>query len=515
MYPLHYLLLTTILITTSLKFSLIGCGFLAFPDEARYVESAKALVAFSEFKFRLAINAIFSTQGRPGEAILKIFPNGIQYITAQIFDLNYYESKNSSPLFIFNFSIYCFLLFVHYKISKLLLSDLWLSLISVLVFSSLINSYLYIRHALPYDSSLLILYVCIYKTIVYTQNEALSIKKSILLAAFSFLGFLVYPGYFVLYIYNFWLFLFNTINKQTLTARLIYGFYFILTCVCCLLFVEIFARLGSQSYLQEALNLSKTITQGSFDESFSFLQKYLIEVEGPGGIILLIGLCLYFILILKKIISGIDNSKKYTEFIFIPLILLFLIYAYFGFYQNKVLFYGRLIHQYIPFVCILSVYSINEIIGKFKSIQKFVWLLLSSVFILNFAVCFKNYASISYPRDIYWSLYNSQIVTALETVCEYENAWSKIPASKEIRMKSNDLQSKHETQNILAINLCYFYPVNDPIKYHPFIVDKNYNLINSWPHFLNFKAYQFEGFNKLERQNLDSFNFQMKIYAKQ
>src|SRR4026208_1430048 len=101
--PLKYILVIIIVLITAVKLNLIGTGFLAYPDEFRYMSSRKALHDLSEFNIRGAFIDISSTNGRPGDAVLKMIPNSIQYLTAHIFKLNYYESENSAPLFIFNF----------------------------------------------------------------------------------------------------------------------------------------------------------------------------------------------------------------------------------------------------------------------------------------------------------------------------------------------------------------------------------------------------------------------------
>src|SRR5665647_1299700 len=95
---LKYLLITIIVLITVIKLNLIGTGFLAFPDEMRYCQSGIALQHLSELNIGAATKDIFSTQGRPADAVLKIIPNAMQYVTANIFRLNYYESKNSYPL---------------------------------------------------------------------------------------------------------------------------------------------------------------------------------------------------------------------------------------------------------------------------------------------------------------------------------------------------------------------------------------------------------------------------------
>src|SRR5665647_2999152 len=84
---LKYLLITSIVLITIIKFNLIGTGFLAFPDEMRYCQSGRALQHISELKIGAATKDIFSTQGRPADAIIKIIPNAIQYLTANILSL--------------------------------------------------------------------------------------------------------------------------------------------------------------------------------------------------------------------------------------------------------------------------------------------------------------------------------------------------------------------------------------------------------------------------------------------
>ena len=111
--------------------------------------------------------------------------------------------------------------FIHFKFSNLLLKSCFLALISVVLFSTLTNSYLYLRHALPYDMSLLIFYVIIYKIVIYTEENSLSFKKSLLIGICSFFGFLVYPGYFPLFFVGLFILFFNNISNQDLFKKFI------------------------------------------------------------------------------------------------------------------------------------------------------------------------------------------------------------------------------------------------------------------------------------------------------
>src|ERR1700712_3836183 len=146
--PIKAAIVIAVVAMTAMKIVLIGSGFLAFPDEFRYERSGLAVKYASQLQIRKAVNAIFSTQGRPGDALIKTVPNFVQAVTSHLFHLNHYESGNSYPLFIFNFIIYCLILFYHLKVSRLLIKDELSAWFGVLLWCCLTNSYMYLRHAM-------------------------------------------------------------------------------------------------------------------------------------------------------------------------------------------------------------------------------------------------------------------------------------------------------------------------------------------------------------------------------
>ena len=113
------------------------------------------------------------------------------------FGLYIYEPSNSFSLFIFNYVVYVLLMFLHFKFSKLLFKNDLYCYCSVLFFSCLTNSYVYLRHAVPYDLSLLIIYFCLYKIILNIKKESLTNKDLIGFGFLAFLGYLTYPGYVI------------------------------------------------------------------------------------------------------------------------------------------------------------------------------------------------------------------------------------------------------------------------------------------------------------------------------
>lgn len=524
--PFRFFLVLSIITITAIKLSLLGSGFLTFPDEYRYAQSGKALSDFSQGRFVPGIDALFSTRARPGEAFFNMIPNAVQFLTAKVFDLRIYESKNSIPLFIYNFSLYCLILILHYKFSKFVLQDKNLALLSVLLFGTFTNSYLYLRHALPYDMSLLLFYWVIYKMSLLATNSKFSDKKVFILGLLTFGAYLIYPGYLFLFACVLVLLLVSSNFPKTLLQKLRHSVFFGLGCVIMLLSFELMARVAQNSYINDLIRLSKTISQGSFEESFSFIFKYFFEVEGFTGILLFILIFLFFIGSVFLLIKGKFQIHKIIFNISIVLVLFFVSYAASGYFLHKTVFYGRLIHQFIPFLCILSIFAFqNFVIKSIKSPQTQSWVKLTfaCIFLTEFGFKFSAYQTVYYPRDWEISAMASKYdVEEYTKVFEYANSMEygekwRLGIRKNGKtlfppMNQNQVDS---VSKIVIVNAGYLFPVKDISLYKAYQSPSRYQLIDSKPHFMNYKAYQYEVYSIEERKNIDAMNLQMRTYLYQ
>jgi len=514
--PLKFFLVVCIIVVTISKLSLIGEGLLSFPDEFRYMAAEKVITDLSELNISGACNAIFSTKSKPGDVILSAIPNAFQQFTGYLSNIYCYDSSNSYPLFIFNFIIYCLILIVHYKFSKLVLKNEFLALLSVLVYSTLTNSYMYMRHVLAYDTSLLIFYWFIYRIVCYVEDDTkLSFKKSTLIGVCSFFGYLVYPGYFPLFFLCVFLFFFYNLSKKSFLKRVVHVFYYAIGSIYCLIIFEIMSRIGNSSYIDDALHASSIVKQGSPEESYSFLFKYMYEVEGLSGLLLSLLLLTFCFSLLNLLVKKKFQENQLLVLLGLGVIFLFLGYASVGYFFDNFYLMGRSLHDFYPFICIFSIFSIDILVSLLTQKKELILLCISFIFTINFGTKLVNYLSISYPRDTYWKLGETTNLAEVQTVCEYGNGWSVNPGEKEyFQYLYKHPSTIISTESIIVANGCFYYPVNDMSAYHEFLPDNTYTLIDKRPHYLNFKAYQFEGPNIAERQNIDQLNFQVKIFSK-
>jgi hypothetical protein len=285
----------------------------------------------------------------------------------------------------------------------------------------------------------------------------------------------------------------------------------------CLVIFEKIGRLVGRSYIYDAIGLSKTITQGSFKESFSFILKYLYEVEGLTGIFLMIGLSMFFIIMVYRIKDKTFKQYSLINLLAIALLGNYLAYASAGYFFHKVVFYGRLLHQYLPFICIFSIYSTNELLNKLTKNGKLILSLISIIFIVNFGFYFINYKSLSYPRDILWHLIRANNSITVKNVFKYDDHWPVMPKESELIYSNIHGKPINSYYNIILIGGNFnssIYLLNSVTRHHLFNPNDNYRLLESKSSFMNFKAYPFDsGATMIDRQNIDKNPIKIKIFS--
>ena len=142
----------------------------------------------------------------------------------------------------------------------------------------------------------------------------------------------------------------------------------------------------------------------------------------------------------------------------------------------------------------------------FVNKQQLIILIISLIAVVQFFLRINDYLKISYPRDVYWQYLKTYPFENIKNISEYANSWSNLP------QKIDSIYiDKNKTDTITIINGMYFFPFDQAGKYHLYQVQKNKKPIFDQPHFINWKAYQYEGYGKQERQLIDSLKLRIKV----
>ncbi|AWA31228.1 hypothetical protein HYN48_14605 [Flavobacterium magnum] len=502
------LMLLLILLVSVAKIVLINKGFLAFPDEGRYRAAGQILKSLANADWHAAIEFLFSTKGRPGDTTLKIVPTVLQYGNASLFGLEIYEPANSWPVFAYNLAIHALLLLLHYRVSRHFLKDRFLALFSVLVFATLVVSYISLRHADPYDASLLILYYVFYKLV---STNGVTTRKMFVYGGLAFFGYLCYPGYVLLFLAIPLVYLIRKISTSGSAKAFSRVLAFAAGSSVCLVVFEALAQIGGTSFIKNSLLLSGTIVQGSFEECFSFVFRYLCEAEGINGVFLIIGLCLFSVLFVRNIRSVASEPMYLT---FAVLLLLFVAYSAAGFYGHKVVWYARLLKQFLPFLVIFTIFAIAAIAGSFRArpiVTTCIVFAVSATLAVAFALQLNAYRQYTYPKDVAWEYYNKYRFKSAATVSEYSRARPDMPNFSIVKKKF----PRENAPGLVFVNVTDIYPFNDIENYHQYLPDADERLLFSGESCLNFKPYQFEAYDIWARKNLDEAKLRIKVYRKQ
>ncbi len=494
-----------LVLTNLYKFRLINAGYMTEPDERRYLMAWSALKHLMHGDFYGFSSAVFSAQGRPGEILLKMIPASMQFITAKIFDLDFFETRNFYVVFVYNFIIYGLIIWLLYKIYLLVFQHRDLALFGVLVYTLLLNSYVYLRHLYPYDASLLLFLFVLYRLLrLYFDKKKIAPKEAFLLGGLSFFAFLVYPAYNLSFMALFGVFLFvlfqSSHKKFKRTSFVVLTYIF--GSISILLFFELFSRLGGKSFIHNALRLSTTVTQGDFWDTPTFIFKYLIAVEGFLGYVFLI-IFVLGIFMLYRLIRGKKHSDKVLLAVLLSYTFFYLLYVVLGYYFYAVTLYARILHQFFPIWILLILYVISNIKILYRYILMLSIVMLATAF---FFVQMQHYLNISYPRDVYWSYLRSYPRQQIIEISEDSQSWSNLP------QKIYRYSDKISDDSIISINTFYFFPMDSSTLYHPFQPKSNQKKIFDKLHFLNFKAYQFEGYKRKSRKLIDSLQLHIKLY---
>jgi len=511
----NILLILTLFAVIS-KIFLLGNGMLSNPDEWRYLHAIRAVKMLSAGEVKECLYSIFSTDGRPGEVIIKMIPATIQIIFSDIVKLNILETNAFIPVYLFNFVIYLLLLIVHFRFTLLISESKTVSLLSVLLYATLTNSSLYLRHNFPYDLSLLIFYYVIYSLVKALKNnesgDIFYIKKGIL----GFFAYLIYPGYVFLFVVCLGLIALN--QSQGKLRRIRQITYFLIGCGILLTLAELASRIGGRPYIVNAFILSGTIIQGSFEETLTFVFKYLWQVEGFMGLLILVGLAVYLWIHKNQLLKSQENI------ILITLILLMLLHGVLGLFFHKIVFYGRLLHQYLPFLTVFSIIGISEML--FRRFPQTLFI-LAACSALNSVVGVYNLHNVRYPRDYAWSFLNLYGYYNINQYYGFNHAHTAFPKLDNV---SNDYGTLQELDSIglgkynadiknrkyLMVNSCFILPSNKSSIDYFGLFDKNgyTHVIDSSRHYINLKAYQFEGYKIEERKFLDSVRPRLYFLAR-
>lgn len=506
---------SAILFIVLFRISFIFKGSRSFIDESRYSFSLRALDSLQKKDIAGFFYYLSSTSGRPGSAVINLIPAVIQGVLYFTFGINPDTPDSYLVPLLFNCLVLAGSMYLLYKIALLMFGNQEIALAVVVIYSCLTNTNVYVNHLLPYDIGILISLLIIFRILsVASKNLIVTKFQAFEIGALAMLLFAEYPGYYLmlptagLMLVN-WRQLFSHFSKYFLLALAYVGGVFAVFC-----FFEGMARLGGVSYVERSSTLSETITQGSFEEGFSFIVKYLYQVEGFIGIILIISTIFAVASVavfiskhsLGEVLKEIGSEPKYI--LLICVISGFLFHAFLGYFFHKAVFYGRLIHPYILYIVL---FCVGSTVVKFLSFYRNTGVLVSLAALLSFVLFSIRFIELDYPRDL---LYKYKIDTTSPAVYGKDEMAVKYPLyhyqSPMVFRKGQKYAAY--SGHVILVNCSLIFPWGN-FSFVPYTAPSGSHLLYEGKHFAAFPAYTFEGLDIPDRNFVSQHDFKIKLYT--
>ena len=481
-----------------IRFTFLGKGALGISDEWRYDESLRLLSFLAKQDFANFFNTISNTQGRPADVLIRLPDALLQTLFFKITGLEIYHPSSLIIPTTINIVVNFFIAILFYKIAYLCLrKDATFALYASIVFCMLVNNNVYIRHIVPYDYGLLFFFSALYFILKNTHRSYFFIS-----GFFSALSFAIYPGYYVGVGVVFLLALFIIIkhHKNRILNQI---FFFGSGFASLILFFEGLHQISKKSYILNLVYLSSSIIQGSFEEGFSFIFKYLLENDYLTGFLLILA---SFLALFKGLYRIFKEKKELsispTDVILVAVLAMFLFHASMTFFFQKMVFYGRLAHFYFPFMVLSAFIGFQNM--KAKKIIPIFFVISACFSFIYFTYRFQN---INYPRDV--AAQHRLLVTFGDPLLRPQPAIPQIIDETQLAsFKIIDIPKN--TNHFKLINFSYFYPLEKEYKVYEPVVDEE--LVFQAIHFQSFTPYLFEGFNPKERAEAKKRQMKIKIY---
>ena len=502
-------------LVTVARLSLLGTGTMAFVDEYRYVTAMLGLRALGEGHGLAFLQAINSMGARPGDGLWRAIPGLGQALLLLGFGLNPNAPPSLQVPQLFNVLIVSLNALLLYRIYRQFFS-FGFALLGIVAYSSLVNTNLYLRHLLPYDHALFFFLLALWWLL--SQSKGRVIGRYCGVGALSGLSYAVYPGYFmgpaVLLALGLLLLAWGpqTPAGQSRPRVVGYAVAQLAGLLGVLGLFEILARLSGTSYLASSRYIATTINQGSFEEGLSFTSTYFWQVEGWVGVGLLTlcgaGLVLSAWELFQVLIRR-EQGPAQSESLPLAGLLVISLLAWLGYVglvllAHKLVFYGRILHFFVPFIVLGALVAVRAAASLYEAGKR---VLLVSCYVAvcgHFATFFVAYRAVQYPCDVAYryGIQDARQIAGITTTGRDDNVIFYRVFGPRIRNQRTVALPAYQ-----LVNFAYLYPLSG---YRPasFKADK---ILVSVPYFLRYSPYRFEGHNPVQRTLLQKYAYEFQI----
>lgn len=457
-------------------------GQLYWPDEYRYLHAIHVLDELRKGDIGQVLYWIFGAEAgvasRPSYILFSLLPAVIQGLANLVFGVQPTDAVFYRIPMVANVAVSLGLTGAIYYIVWIISKDRLLAWVGASVHGLLANTNMYVRHLFPYDTSLFLFLLSVAILLNRPGGSLRPLVRAGLAGLLSGAAATTYPGYYLFLLVPLAVFLAN--RPFDWRALVVFG----AAIAAVVAFWEGTARMGGFSFITASQHFSATFApenqegvQGAYEEGFRFLPMYLIEIEGSAGV----ALGLLFVAFTVMAVQG--RFERLPTVMVAAAVVAYLAYAVTVQEFHRAVFYGRLVHMYLPIVVLAAMLAIKQI--RLPVVRYGVIGLLLAVSAWSFAPMAATALAIRFPKDL-----------------ERELTATAGPGAKICALGQKLEHTREEPQwtcDVLLENARHLYPLPVAWKTEP---PNGFLLARKFPHPLQFPPYWFEGYSPGERERL-------------
>lgn len=523
--PILALILCLVLIGI-FRFSLIDTGHFYWSDERCYLPTFAFVDALANGEWHVAAEELFDARrsipaARPGFLLFSVFPVLAQRIINPMLGIhpqtpNYYDVACA-----FNVLVTLAITVCIFAIGRIWTGRPWYALLMALTYSLLCNANVWIRHQAPYPESLLLFLVALWLLSSAPRGKGHNTWRIVLAGVLSALGYACYPGHYVFVVIN------GVVALSLSRRRIVSGMLYSAGSLCVIAILELLSWTVGRSYLMDQRALASSATMGDPKEGFVFLWHYLRDVEGVVGVLLIALFGWFAVLFVRRSQLSIPPVARAA---ILTAVAGYIFHASMGVFFGKMVFYGRVLMIYLPFLvggAVLAIMHLKHVAIRRVAVGS---LLLASVY--SFATFATQYSRIVYPAE-----FLQETMTRLERDIIYPPnvLWGYVSGQWESTVEYYDPDMVNVTDSkpkgsdvytwlaahddavasgaqFIAVNTKFMWYIRS--RYDRFEHPEGYQLIAEAPHASLLAASGFEGSKPWERNRIRKRQYSMRIYQR-
>jgi hypothetical protein len=502
-----------------LRLLLLGRGTLVDYDERRYFQSFEALRAAAHGQWPACAFALSMVDARPVDALWRCVPAAGQLLLARHAGWDLYAFPSLLLPTLLNWVATVGTAWFFWRICQRLLdgapaAQQW-ALVAAVLYGSLINTSIYVRHVLPYDGALLLFMGLLYWVLGQPNAPKAWFWARLGLGAGAL--WLLYPGYYAGPV----LLVAPLLDWRRPMGWVLANFGRLLALGVGfglpLLGAEGLSRLGgAPPFWAVSYDLSLHILQGDPAEGYTFWLKYLWQVEGALGLVLL-ALLLVAVVQAGRYLArtGLVTIVPVTprQKVLIAALLLFLAHATAAAVGHRMVWYGRLLHLYLPFLVLAGVAALATSARPAWATRA--GLAGCLVGLVSYGFFFAAYQRLAYPTDV---IVNYKLNCVPEAQLRYYEAVRVTdglrfrPRGPHMAAPAQCPTTLNDTDSLtVLLNFALLYPLVPETRLATPAFGPAARVVFDGPHYRAFPAYDFEGLAPGERAETRRQQFRLRV----